>query len=472
MPIDKTSKLNLKPQRLRQTKLEVEIKSQGQISCSSFHRDLFETLKQADSEIYKLVSNEYDRQNKQLQLVAAENQCSKACMAALGTVLQNKTAEGAVGQRLHGGCEVVDEIEKISIERAKEAFGARYANVQPHSGTQANQIVLLAVLQKGDKILCLPDEQGGHFSHGSPASITGKIFDVENYYIDKNSFKLDYDAISKKAHACKPKMIICGASFYPRAIDFAAFRKIADSVGAYLLADISHISGLVMAGAHQSPIDLAHFTTTSTYKCGGPRGGLILMGKDSDKPVSVNGKATTFEKLIDTATFPGMQGTPYFNHIAAKAVFFKEAMGQSYKQRQFNIIENAAALAASLTKSGFNVITGGTDNHLILVDVTTFKDGLDGDTAQKALEDCGIIVDKIDLPYQKNGIIAGIRLGTPIVTKRGMGVEEMTEATKLMEKILSKVEITGQSRYQLDETFRKETKETIEKLCLNFPYAD
>ncbi len=431
-----------------------------------------ETIRLADLEICKLISREFDRQNKQLQLVAAENQCSTAVMAALGTILQNKTAEGPVGNRLHGGCEVVDEIEKVAIERAKKVFGAQYANVQPHSGTQANQIVLLAVLQKDDKILCLPDDQGGHFSHGSPASITGKLFNIENYFIDKNSFRLDYDAISKKALECKPKMIICGASFYPRAIDFTAFRKIADSIGAYLLADISHISGLVIAGAHQSPINLAHFTTTSTYKCGGPRGGLILMGKDFDKPVSINGKETTYEKLIDNATFPGMQGTPYFNNIAAKAVFFKEAAGKQYKQRQFKIVENAAALAKNLSESGFNVVTVGTDNHLILVDVTTFRDGLDGEMTQKTLEDCGIIVDKIDLPYQKKGIIAGIRLGTPIVTKRGMSVEQMAEATKLMEQILRQVEITGQAQYKLDETFTRETKKTVEKLCLNYPYAD
>ncbi len=445
------------------------------LDCHCWHSGLFDVLRQADVEICRLIELEFDRQQRTLQLVAAENQCSRAVLAALGTVLQNKTAEGPVADRLHGGCAVVDRIEQLAIERAKQAFGAKYANVQPHSGTQANQIVLAAVLQKGDAILSLPCEQGGHFSHGSDASITGKLFSVENYCLDPKSFRLDYQAIRQKALQCRPKMIICGASFYPRAIDFAAFRQIADQIGAFLLADISHISGLVMAGAHQSPIDFAHFTTTSTYKCGGPRGGLILMGKDCDNKIVVNGRKSTFAKLIDAATFPGLQGTPSFNHIAAKAVFFSETETEQYRRRQFKIIENAAALAESLVKFGLDIVTGGTDNHLILVDVTGLKKGLTGDIAQKALEDCGIIVDKIDLPYQKAGQTAGIRLGTPIVTKRGMGTDQMAVAAELVSKILSRVEIIRRKQtaeYKIDQAFKADTRQIVEQMCLNFSFAD
>jgi glycine hydroxymethyltransferase len=442
------------------------------LNCNCWHSGLFDVLRQGDAEICRLIEDEFDRQQRTLQLVAAENQCSRAVLAALGSVLQNKTAEGPAFRRLHGGCTVVDGIEQLAIERAKQVFGAKYANVQPHSGTQANQIVLAAVLQKGDKILSLPGEQGGHFSHGSAESITGKLFTVENYLLDPKSFLLDYDAIRKKALQCRPKMIICGASFYPRAIDFAAFRQIADEVDAFLLADISHIAGLVIAGAHQSPIDFAHFTTTSTYKCGGPRGGFILMGKDFGKEVKVNGKRYTFQKLLDAATFPGLQGTPYFNHIAAKAVFFKEAISPQYKKRQFKIIENAVALAKNLAYRGLNVITGGTDNHLALVDVKGLKKGLTGDIAQRALEDCGIVVDKIDLPYQKAGQAAGIRLGTPIVTKRGMAADQMAVAAELINKILRRIEITGPADYKIDEAFKADTRQIVETLCSGFEYAD
>jgi glycine hydroxymethyltransferase len=438
------------------------------LDCHCWHSGLFDVLRQTDVEICRLIEDEYDRQQRTLQLVAAENQCSRAVLAALGSVLQNKTAEGPVADRLHGGCAVVDRIEQLAIERAKQVFGAKYANVQPHSGTQANQIVLAAVLQKGDTILSLPCEQGGHFSHGSDTSITGKLFSVENYCLDPKSFRLDYQEIHKKALQCRPKMIICGASFYPRAIDFAAFRQIADQIGAFLLADISHISGLVMAGAHQSPIDFAHFTTTSTYKCGGPRGGLILMGKDCDNKIVVNGRKSAFAQLLDAATFPGLQGTPYFNHIAAKAVFFGETETEQYRRRQFKIIENAAALAESLIKFGLDVVTGGTDNHLVLVDVTGLKKGLTGDIAQRALEECGIVVDKIDLPYQKSGVVAGIRLGTPIVTKNGMTAQQMDTIAGMIDGILRQVKTASQGGCIIDDAFKKQMLRRVEQLCGQF----
>jgi len=260
------------------------------VGCEEYHKCILDALRQSDLDVYNLLRAEYERLQKTIQLIAAENQCSQAVLAALGSIVQNKTTEGFVGGRYHGGCDVVDDIELLAISRAKDAFGAKYANVQPHSGTAANQIVLTAMLERGEKILSLGIDQGGHLSHGAKVSFTGKFFDVENYYVDKATFLLDYDAIRAKASQTRPKLIICGATAYSRTIDFAKFRAIADDVGAYVLADISHIAGLVIAGAHPSPIDQAHFTTTSTYKPGGPRGGLILMGKDFESKIRVGAR--------------------------------------------------------------------------------------------------------------------------------------------------------------------------------------
>ena len=325
-------------------------------NSEEYHRAIFSALEEADKEVCRLIAKEYQRRQNTLQLGAAENQCSMAVLAALGSVVQNKTAEGFPGARLHGGCNVVDEIERLAMARAIDAFNAKYANVQPHSGTAANQIVLTAMLQSGDRILSLALEQGGHFSHGSKVSFTGKFFNVENYCVNRETFLLDYETIREQAIKFKPRMIICGTSVYSRTVDFKRFREIADEVGAYLLADISHISGLVIAGAHPSPVDYAHFTTTSTYKSGGPHGGLIVMGKDYEgrwmgdrlAPAEAGGQGTKLWEHIQKATFPGMQGTPYLNSIAAKAVFLKETLSDEYKARQFKIIENAKGLAKSL----------------------------------------------------------------------------------------------------------------------------
>ncbi len=439
--------------------------------CEEYHTDMFGTLKEADKEVYKLITKEYERLQNTLQLVAAENQCSRAVLAALGSVAQNKTAEGFSGARFHGGCEVVDDIERLALARAKEAFGAEYANVQPHSGTGANQIVLTALLEKGDKILSLGSDQGGHWSHGARVSFAGKFFDVENYYVDKTNFLLDYDAIRDKAVKVKPKLIMCGASAYSRTIDFKKFREIAEMVGAYLLADISHISGLVMAGAHPSPVDYAHFTTTSTYKAGGPRGGVIVMGKDYDWKIKVRGKERRLWEHIQEATFPGMQGTPYLNNVAAKAVFFKETLSEEYRARQFKIIENAKRLASDLLDLGVDVLTGGTDNHMILINMANSREGLTGVTAQKCLEECGIITDMIRLPYDKRPASAtsGIRLGTPIVTRRGLGTKEMDRISALMDAILKGVEIVSDSEYKIDESFGEEKRNQVKDLCSRFP---
>ncbi|OHB61182.1 MAG: hypothetical protein A2167_04770 [Planctomycetes bacterium RBG_13_46_10] len=432
---------------------------------------MLETLEEADYEVYTLITKEYQRRQDTIQLVAAENQCSTAVLAALGSIIQNKTAEGFPGSRLHGGCNVVDEIERLAITRAKEAFNAKYANVQPHSGTAANQIVLTAVLQSGDKILSLASDHGGHFSHGAKISFSGKFFNVENYLVNQETFLLDYDSIKEQALRIKPKLIICGASVYPRKIDFKIFRDIADVAGAYLLADISHISGLVIAGAHPSPVDYAHFTTTSTYKPGGPRGGLIVMGKDYNQQISVGTKSAPLWEHIQNSTFPGTQGTPYLNNIAAKAVFLKETISDEYKTRQFKIIENAKSLVGSLLNLGHTILTNGTDNHMVVVNVANLREGLTGIISQRCLEQCGIIVDKVSLPYDKNDPAAGsgIRIGTPIVTKNGMGTKEMENITALMDAVLRKLEIISESEYKIDESFRSEIAENIKQLCSRFP---
>jgi glycine hydroxymethyltransferase len=441
------------------------------ISSQKYHEGIFSALKEQDGQIYELIAREYERLRNSVQLIAAENQCSRAVLAALGSVVQDKTTEGFPGSRYHGGCDVVDDVERLAEARAKETFGAKYANVQPHSGTAANQIVLTALLERGDKILSLGLDQGGHLSHGARVSFSGKFFDVENYYVGEETFLLDYDAIRDKAVAFRPKLIICGASAYSRVIDFQKFRQIADEVGACLLADISHIAGLVIAGAHPSPIDYAHFSTTSTYKPGGPRGGLILMGKDYDKTITVSGRKMALWEHIQKTTFPGVQGTPYLNNVAAKAVFFKETLSDEYRARQFKIIENAKRLADDLLGLGYDVVTGGTDNHMALINVGNLREGMTGVIAQKCLEDCGIIVNKNRLPYDKKSaaVTSGIRLGTPIVTKNRMGAEQMDTIAALIDAALNEVEIAAPSQYKIDESFRNEITDKVRELCHKFP---
>jgi len=489
---DKMEKLSGKRTRQTNGGQTADKSSRGMAdkTCQEYQEGAFDALKEQDRQVYELIIKEYERLNNKLQLIAAENVCSRAVLAAIGSVIQNKTAEGFPGARFHGGCEVVDEAERLAVARAKEAFSAKYVNVQPHSGTSANLIVMTSILEPGDKILSMGLDQGGHYSHGSKASFTSRFFDVENYYVDKETYLLDYDAIRDKAVKVRPKLIICGASAYSRRINFKKFRETADEAGAYLLADISHIAGLIIAGAHPSPVNYAHFTTTSTYKPGGPRGGLILMGKDYDTkaklpmvefqlPISnrtshiQNRKSNDIAlwELIDKATFPGAQGTPYLNNITAKAVFFKETLSEEYKARQFKIIENAKKLAGNLLESGYDVLTGGTDNHMILINVSNFREGLTGATAQKCLEDCGIVTNKTMLPYDKKNtmLTSGIRLGTPIVTRNGMGGEEMARISAMIDAVLRRVKIISDSEYEIDETFRNESRDRVKELCSRFP---
>lgn len=436
-----------------------------------YHLGAMEQLARFDRQVFDLIDQEYTRQHETLQLIAAENICSRAVLGALGSVVQNKTTEGFVGARFHGGCDHVDALEQLAIERACQVFGAQYANVQPHSGTSANHIVLTAVLNPGDKILSLALDQGGHVSHGAGVSLTGKFFDVTTYGVEPETCVLDYDRLLCQAREVRPRMIICGASAYSRTLDFARFRAIADEVGAYLLADISHIAGLVAGGVHPSPIGHAHFVTTSTYKPGGPRGGLILMGRDYEQEVSGAYEQRPLWRQLDKTTFPGVQGTPYLNNVAAKAVFFKEMLTPVYRARQQAIVDNAQAMSDCLGRLGFDVLTGGTDTHMLLVDVTGFAQGMTGLIAQKSLEQCGMIINMNRLPYDTLGqrTTSGIRLGTPIVTRHGMRPKDMSIIAGWLHEALASVDVTGPSSYVMDDSVIHVMRARVKSLCQQFP---
>ena len=367
-----------------------------------------------DSETAQAIVDEQARQNSHIELIASENWVSKAVMAAMGSPLTNKYAEGYPGKRYYGGCECVDVVERLAIERAKELFGCEYANVQPHSGAQANMAVQFAVCKPGDTIMGMNLDHGGHLTHGSPVNMSGKYFKIVPYGVDDNGF-IDYDRLREIALEAKPKMIIAGASAYARTIDFKKFREVADEVGAFLMVDMAHIAGLVAAGLHPSPIPYADVTTTTTHKTlRGPRGGMILSSN------AVNEKYN-FNKAI----FPGIQGGPLMHVIAAKAVCFREALGDEFKTYQKGIIDNAQALCKGLMERGIKIVSGGTDNHLMLVDLTNF--GLTGKAVEKLLDKAHITCNKNTIPNdpQSPFVTSGVRLGTPAVTSRGMNTEDM-----------------------------------------------
>ncbi|MCI9336659.1 MAG: serine hydroxymethyltransferase [Lachnospiraceae bacterium] len=373
-----------------------------------------EELRAVDPEIAQAIVDEQARQNSHIELIASENWVSKAVMAAMGSPLTNKYAEGYPGKRYYGGCECVDVTERLAIQRAKELFGCEYANVQPHSGAQANMAVQFAVCQPGDTVMGMNLDHGGHLTHGSPVNMSGKYFKIVPYGVDDNGF-IDYDRLREIAREARPKMIIAGASAYARTIDFGKFREVADEVGAFLMVDMAHIAGLVAAGLHPSPIPYADVTTTTTHKTlRGPRGGLILSSN------AVNEKYN-FNKAI----FPGTQGGPLMHVIAAKAVCFKEALSDEFKLYQKNIIDNAQALCRGLTDRGLKIVSGGTDNHLMLVDLTNF--GLTGKAVEKLLDKAHITCNKNTIPNdpQSPFVTSGIRLGTPAVTSRGMDTSDM-----------------------------------------------
>ena len=373
----------------------------------------FDELKNFDAEVAAACDRELDREQHNIELIASENIVSKAVLLAAGTVLTNKYAEGYPGKRYYGGCVYVDEVEEIARERAKKLFGAEHANVQPHSGANANLAVFFALLNPGDTVLSMNLAHGGHLSHGSPVNISGKYFNIVPYGVADDTEAIDYDKVRELALECKPKLILAGASAYPRTIDFKRFREIADEVGAYFMVDMAHIAGLVAAGLHPSPVPYAHVVTTTTHKTlRGPRGGLILCREE-------------FAKQIDKAVFPGTQGGPLMHIIAAKAVALGEALTDEFKDYQRRIVENAAALAKGLMDRGFKLVSGGTDNHLMLLDLRGLE--LTGKELEHRLDEVHITVNKNTVPNEPRSpfITSGVRIGTPAVTSRGFGVAEM-----------------------------------------------
>ena len=381
----------------------------------------FEEVQKVDPEVAAAIAQENDRQQSHLELIASENIVSKAVMAAMGSQLTNKYAEGYPGKRYYGGCEYVDVVEQFAIERAKKLFGCTYANVQPHSGAQANFAVFFALVKPGDTVMGMSLDAGGHLTHGSKVNVSGTYFNIVPYGVNDEGY-IDYDEVLKIAKEAKPKLIVAGASAYPRAIDFKKFREIADEVGAYLMVDMAHIAGLVAGGQHMSPIPYAHVTTTTTHKTlRGPRGGLILSSEEF---------AT--EHKLNKAIFPGIQGGPLMHVIAGKAVCFKEALDPSFKEYAKNIVDNASALANGLTSRGFDLVSGGTDNHLMLVDLRSKN--ITGKEFEIALDAANITCNKNAIPNdpQKPGITSGVRIGTPAITTRGLDTSDMDLVAQAM----------------------------------------
>ena len=408
----------------------------------------YKAIKKADKAVYKILNAEQGRQEEELQLIASENYTSKAVMEAQGSVMTNKYAEGYPGRRYYQGMKYYDEVETLAIDRAKKLFKAEHANVQPSSGSQANMAATLAVCDPGDTIMGMDLACGGHLTHGMRLNYSGLYFKVASYPVRQSDFRLDYDQIRDLAKAAKPKLLICGASAYPRAIDFKAFRSIADEVGAVLWADIAHIAGLVAGGVHASPFPHADIVTTTTHKTlRGPRGGLILCKE-------------AFAKKIDSRLFPGIQGGPLMHVVAAKAIAFGEALKPSWKKYAKQVVTNAQALAAELTKRGYAITTGGTDNHLMLVDLR--PKGITGKDAGLALEQAGIILNKNGVPFDDSppALSGGVRLGTAGVTTRGMKASQMREIAGWMDQVLSDRDNTK---------LKAKVKKEVAKLCRKFP---
>lgn len=406
----------------------------------------YEFIRDYDTELYDAMENELQRQRDHIELIASENFTSRAVMQAMGSHLTNKYAEGYPGARYYGGCEYVDVVEQLAIDRAKTLFGAEHANVQPHSGSQANVAVYLALLKPGDTILGMDLSHGGHLTHGSKASISGKYFDAHFYGVDPETERIDYEKAMQIAGECKPKLIIAGASAYSRFIDFAKMREIADEVGAYLMVDMAHIGGLVAAGVHPSPVPYADVVTSTTHKTlRGPRGAIILC-KDELK------------KKINSAVFPGTQGGPLMHIIAGKAVCFKEAMSDEFKAYQTQVVKNAAVLADTLSKGGIRLVSGGTDNHLILAD--TMSLGRTGMEVQELLDAAHITANKNSIPFDTQSVklTSGMRFGTPAVTTRGMGENEMVEIGSMIVKLINE-----------GDAAVEDVKARVIELCDRFP---
>lgn len=405
-------------------------------------------VKQTDQDLFNAIQAEKKRQQEKIELIASENFVSESVMEAMGSVLTNKYAEGYPGRRYYGGCEHVDVVENLARDRAKELFGAEHVNVQPHSGAQANMAVYFTVLKPGDTVLGMNLSHGGHLTHGSPVNFSGELYNFEEYGVNEETEELDYDVVLEKAKEVKPKLIVAGASAYARTIDFAKFREIADAVGAYLLVDMAHIAGLVAAGLHQNPVPYADFVTTTTHKTlRGPRGGMILCKEE-------------FGRKIDKTVFPGMQGGPLMHVIAAKATSFKEALSDDFKTYAKHIIENAKALADALTEEGIRIVSGGTDNHLLLLDVSQL--GLTGKIAEEVLDEIGITTNKNTIPFDKKSpfVTSGVRIGTAAVTTRGFQGEEMQEIAAIISLTLKNHE---------DQSVLEQAAARVSALTAKFP---
>ncbi|MFY9149060.1 MAG: serine hydroxymethyltransferase [Smithellaceae bacterium] len=409
-------------------------------------------LEQVDPEVAKAIDLETRRQAGKLELIASENFVSEAVLEAQGSVMTNKYAEGYPGRRYYGGCEYVDVPESLAIERCKKLFGCEEVNVQPHSGTQANMAVYFAACSPGDTVLGMNLSHGGHLSHGSPANFSGKYYKIVPYGVNRDTETIDYDQMAKIARECKPKMIVVGASAYPRTIDFNKFRAVADEVGAVIMADIAHIAGLVATGLHPSPVPVSEYVTTTTHKTlRGPRGGLIMCKEP-------------YAKILNSRVFPGMQGGPLMHIIAAKAVALKEALSPEFAGYQRQIVKNAQAMAQQLKDEGFRLVSGGTDNHLMLVDLTT--KGVTGKDAQEALDRASITVNKNGIPFDTQGpmVTSGIRIGTPALTTRGMKEAEMRLIASLIADVINNIN---------DEQKIQAVAGKVKELCARFPlYAD
>ena len=425
----------------------------------------FSHIENSDQQIYDILVRELNREHNTLELIASENFVSYPVLEMAGGIMTNKYAEGYPGARYYGGCQYVDEAENLARDRAKELFQCEYANVQPHSGSQANMATLMTFIDIGDTIMGLDLAHGGHLTHGSKVNFSGQMYNSASYQVDKETGKVDFDSVKKIAHEYKPKIIICGGSAYPRHVEFSEFKTIADEVGAFLMADIAHPSGLVAAGLHPSPMPYCDVVTTTTHKTlRGPRGGMIMMGKDCENKWNIvapkSGRVKMVSEILDSAVMPGIQGGPLMHIIAAKAIAFGEALDPSFKIYAQEVINNAQTMAAAFSDRGYDLISGGTDTHVVLIDLS--NKNVNGKVAEKTLEKAGITVNKNMVPFDTKSpfITSGIRVGTPAITTRGMGIDEMDQIVDLIDQVISNIE---------DESIINSVNESVKELCQSFP---
>ena len=425
----------------------------------------FSYIKKSDQQVYEILIRELHREHNTLELIASENFVSYPVLEMAGGVMTNKYAEGYPGARYYGGCEHVDEAENLARERAKKLFQCDYANVQPHSGSQANMATLMTFAEIGDTIMGLDLAHGGHLTHGSKVSFSGKMYNSVSYQVDRSTGRVNFDSVSEIAHKYKPKVIICGGSAYPRHVEFSEFKTIADEIGAFLMADIAHPSGLVAAGLHPSPMPYCDVVTTTTHKTlRGPRGGMIMMGKDSENKWDIvapkSGRVKMVSEILDSAVMPGIQGGPLMHIIAAKAIAFGEALDPKFKVYAQHIVNNAKTMAAAFQSKGYELISGGTDTHVVLIDLS--NKNVTGKAAENALEKAGITVNKNMVPFDKKSpfITSGIRVGTPAITTRGMGSDEMNQIVTLIDEVILNIE---------DKATIKNVNKSVIEICQSFP---